>query len=152
MNVRVKIKGLDEFKKGLEKSPKTTVQELSKAIKKTVLTIESKAKREAPVNKQAGGGNLRQSIKASMISITRGKVEVGADYGIYVHEGTRPQIIRRRNKKVLANERSGKVFGPVVHHPGTRANPFLTKAVKKSQNQVIKYFQTALENVIKTFK
>lgn len=152
MDVNVKIQGLDGFKKGLDRYPKTTINELSKAINKSVLTIESKAKKEAPVNKQAGGGNLRQSIKASMVGVTRGKVEVGAKYGIFVHEGTRPHIIRRKNKKVLANQRTNQVFGTVAHHPGTRANPFLQKAINKSKNDITKYFQTALEKVIKTFK
>ena len=64
----------------------------------------------------------------------RQTIRVGGDaaeYAVYVHEGTRPHVIRPRNKQVLAfNGREGRVFAREVHHPGTRARPFLRNALE----------------------
>lgn len=50
---------------------------------------------------------------------------------VFVNEGTRPHIIRSKGSWPLRNVSSGQVFGPVVHHPGTKANPFLTRAMEE---------------------
>jgi hypothetical protein len=78
-----------------------------------------------------------------------GVVDVGAGYGIFVHEGTRPHIIRVVNKRVLANKRMGQIFGRVVHHPGTKANPFLQNAVDQNSAFIDRRFAQAVDNVIK---
>ncbi|MET8609827.1 hypothetical protein [Streptomyces misionensis] len=50
---------------------------------------------------------------------------------LYVLEGTRPHIIRPRRAKVLRFEVDGRVvYSSVVHHPGTRANNFLGRALR----------------------
>lgn len=47
-----------------------------------------------------------------------------------VNDGTRPHIIRPRQAKALKFKIGGRtVYAKVVHHPGTRANPFLDKAL-----------------------
>src|SRR5690242_21118187 len=46
-----------------------------------------------------------------------------AQYAPYVEFGTAPHIIKAVNARVLANAKTGEVFGPIVHHPGTKANP-----------------------------
>ncbi|MEU4584873.1 hypothetical protein AB0F92_22700 [Kitasatospora aureofaciens] len=52
----------------------------------------------------------------------------------YVVEGTRPHIIRPRRAKALRFEIGGRtVFAKVVHHPGTRANPFLQRALREGR-------------------
>lgn len=53
-------------------------------------------------------------------------------YAYYVHEGTPPHDIRARNASVLAffwangPDGPGTYFFREVHHPGTKANRFLT--------------------------
>ncbi|MFF2612378.1 hypothetical protein [Kitasatospora sp. NPDC058046] len=50
----------------------------------------------------------------------------------YVIEGTRPHIIRPRRAKALRFEVGGRtVFAKVVHHPGTKPNPFLQRALRE---------------------
>ncbi len=147
--ITIKVKNLDNIKAMFRKAPMRMTTELNKAINRIVLKVERDAKRNAPVNKRGGGGNLRQSIKSSMIGIARGKVEVGADYGVYVHEGTRPHIIRVRQRKVLADKRQGKIFGKVVQHPGTKANPFLQKAVDQNEDFIDDEFENAVKKVFK---
>lgn len=52
----------------------------------------------------------------------------------YVLDGTRPHIIRPRRAQALRFPYRGRtVFAAVVHHPGTRANPFLQRALRQGR-------------------
>lgn len=144
----VKITNLPEIRKMFKKFPIAMTRELHVAVSRSVNVIERNVKREAPVNKQTGGGSLRQSVKGEMIGYSRGRVEVGVKYAMAVEKGTKPHIIRAKNKKVLANKRAKQVFGKVVHHPGTKPNPFFERGVKNSQGDVQKQFTRAVQRVI----
>jgi hypothetical protein len=49
-----------------------------------------------------------------------------------VNDGTRPHIIRPRTKRVLKFTVGGRtVFAKMVRHPGTRARPFLDRALRE---------------------
>ncbi|WP_326597126.1 hypothetical protein [Streptomyces sp. NBC_01803] len=49
----------------------------------------------------------------------------------YVLDGTRPHVIRPRRRQALRFEVGGRtVFAAYVRHPGTRPNPFLTRALR----------------------
>lgn len=53
------------------------------------------------------------------------------EYAPYVNDGTRPHVIRPKNAKALRFVVDGQVvFARVVNHPGTRAKPFLDRAVR----------------------
>lgn len=145
-DIVIKIKNMDEIERMFRKAPAKITDGVHKAIQNSIRMIHSKALREAPVNKQSGGGNLRQSIKSSMRGKAVGEVTVGAEYGVYVHEGTRPHEIRPVSKKALANRRTGQFFGRLVRHPGTKANPFLQRAVDLAQGDVDKEFDKVLKN------
>jgi len=70
-----------------------------------------------------------------------------ASYAPYVEFGTRPHIIRAVNARVLANTQTGQVFGPVVHHPGTKANPFMERIILAAQPDIDILFGQALEKI-----
>jgi hypothetical protein len=70
-----------------------------------------------------------------------------AVYAPYVEFGTGPHVIRAKNARVLANAETGQVFGPVVHHPGTRANPFMERIVATAQPDIDVLFGQALEQI-----
>lgn len=81
-------------------------------------------------------GRLRASgrlIESSFLGF-RPKISVvfTADYAAYVNDGTRPHIIRPKTKQALRFVIGGRVvFAKVVHHPGTRARPFLDDALRR---------------------
>jgi hypothetical protein len=56
-----------------------------------------------------------------------------ANYAPYVEFGTAPHEIRPVNAKVLANPKTGQIFGTLVHHPGTKANPHSRKLPTSSR-------------------
>ena len=88
------------------------------------------AKQKCPVDT----GALRDSIHVYVDDEHRLILEATEDYAIYVEEGTRPHIIRSKGDYPLRNRKTGQVFGPVVHHPGTHPQPFLRPAVYIDHN------------------
>ncbi|MCW4045240.1 MAG: hypothetical protein NWE94_06965 [Candidatus Bathyarchaeota archaeon] len=69
-------------------------------------------------------------------------IEVLAPYAMYVVKGTRPHIIRPINASVLAfQSASGKmVFTRLVHHPGTKPNPWMQRAAEYARNKAEETF------------
>ena len=56
------------------------------------------------------------------------------DYLGYVIYGTEPHVIRPTRAKALRFLSGGKiVFSRVVHHPGTKANDFMIRALNSAQ-------------------
>jgi hypothetical protein len=70
-----------------------------------------------------------------------------ATYAPFVESGTGPHIIRAVNKRVLANTKTGQVFGPVVHHPGTKPNPFMERILAAAQPSITEMFSQALDKI-----
>lgn len=77
---------------------------------------------------------LRQSIGVEQNRAVQGQFSFGyriyadAPYAVFVHNGTRPHRITARRAKVLYSQRDG-FLGVSVMHPGTKPNPFMTKAL-----------------------
>jgi bacteriophage HK97-gp10 putative tail-component len=94
--------------------------------------VVNRAKVLAPVDT----GRLRASIRVeSRRTFTfRSVFTVGSDveYAAMVNDGTRPHQIRPRNAKALRFRVGGRiVYAKVVNHPGTRARPFLDRALRE---------------------
>jgi HK97 gp10 family phage protein len=71
------------------------------------------------------------------VSDNEGVVGVAASYARVVVEGSAPHEIRPANGGVLAFMIAGKmVFTPIVHHPGTKPNPFMQNAFEEAQSKV----------------
>lgn len=93
----------------------------------------NRAKILAPVDT----GRLRASIRveARRTLTLRSVYTIGSDvfYAPFVNDGTRPHIIRPRRGQALRFRVGGQVvFARVVHHPGTRARPFLDQALRET--------------------
>lgn len=92
--------------------------------------IANQARQDVPVRT----GNLGRTVGEGQIRVTgprsvSGSVHAKADYALYVHEGTRPHIIRPRRAQALRFQIGGRtVFAKMVRHPGTKARPFLRNA------------------------
>ena len=152
MEIAIKIENLDKLKAAFMKAPSFATSEYGKAVERTALKIEGDAKRKAPVNKQSGGGNLRQLISSRMTGKASAVIESKAKYSAFVDQGTRPHIIRVRNKKVLANRRTNQIFGRVVKHPGTRKQPYFTDAVRGNESYLNNQLKDALQTVLNSIK
>jgi hypothetical protein len=75
-------------------------------------------------------GRMGRKVRAVIVG-KHVRVESNHPATMYVIKGTRPHIIRPRTRSVLKFTVQGRtVFARVVHHPGTRKNDFLTKALR----------------------
>jgi len=63
------------------------------------------------------------------------KVGTKVEYAAVVEFGSRPHVIRAKKAKVLANKKTGQVFGKEVNHPGTSAQPYMRPALLESALQ-----------------
>ena len=70
-----------------------------------------------------------------------------ATYAPFVEFGTAPHIIKAVNARVLANKKTGEMFGPIVHHPGTKANPFMERILSAAQPDIDTLFVSALDKI-----
>jgi hypothetical protein len=71
------------------------------------------------------------------VSEGEGVVGVAASYAKAVVEGTAPHEIRPINGNVLVFMVAGKkIFTPIVHHPGTKPNPFMQHALEEAKSKV----------------
>lgn len=91
-------------------------------------------------------GNLARSIGPGRLTDTEAQVVARARYAVFVERGTRPHVIRPKNRKALRfaagpggrrlsgrpRVGAGVVFARIVHHPGTRAHPFLFPAARNA--------------------
>ena len=94
--------------------------------------VVNRAKVLAPVDT----GRLRASIRLERRSFlgfrTRWTIGSDVEYAPMVNDGTRPHLIRPKNAKALRFKMGGRtVFAKVVKHPGTRARPFLDRALRE---------------------
>lgn len=105
---------------------------IGKHMTKVTLKVHGVAKIIAPVD----SGQLRNDISWKIEATPRGpvgRVYNRVKHALYVHEGTRAHVIRPTRAKLLAFKPRGSgrtVFAKVVHHPGTRANRYLRRAVE----------------------
>jgi HK97 gp10 family phage protein len=108
--------------------------QLVQIVTATTFAVEAEAKVRAPIDK----GILRNSTQANVDhaeSKLLGYVEVGAEYGRAVEEGTRPHKIRPKGKKALYWKGARS---PVrsVNHPGTAPQPFMRPAAKVVRSRI----------------
>lgn len=86
--------------------------------------IADDARRFAPVDT----GHLKSSIRVHTIGPTSRRIHAHAEYAAWVELGTRPHIIRPNSKKAL-HWPGARHPVKIVHHPGTRAQPYLRPAL-----------------------
>jgi len=81
-------------------------------------------------------GRLKRSIKRKVRG-TKGEVRAEAPYAVFVEKGTRPHIIRPVRARALRFQVGGEiVFAKLVHHPGTKPNPFMRRAAERTAQKI----------------
>jgi hypothetical protein len=132
------IQGLTELQKRL-----SAITDTHKLLGTIGLLAVARAKEIVPRKT----GNLGRTIRLGQITDTQAQIiaggQAGVGYAQAVEFGTRPHVIRPRNKKVLrfgrntrlsGTPRSGSdvIFARQVNHPGTKAQPYLMPGAKKA--------------------
>lgn len=142
--IKIDTSEIDKFVIDLKDTSENIRADVQKVLKKSGFNIEAKAKLNITNNGSIKTGHLRRGITTDV-----GNMEVtvhtsNIKYARGVEEGTRPHIIRAKNKKALYWE-GAKHPVKSVRHPGSRAKPFLMPAFEKEKEVLIR----DLEKVIK---
>ena len=66
------------------------------------------------------------------------------EYAIIVEKGSKPHIIRPKNKKALYWEGAKRPV-KLVNHPGSRAKPFLIPAFESEKDKFIENLKEAIK-------
>ena len=123
-----------------EKEVRDAVSNLGPAVEASVKTLNMKtandirndAQRTIRANGNIASGTLRRSIKIDTNDGWRSaEVYSNVQHDEYIEYGTRAHPIKIKNKKVLADIKTERVFGKEVRHPGTKAQPFMSPAAHK---------------------
>ena len=154
----IKIQNLDQLLAQLRSYPVIVAPRIADAINKSLAilskngddsTFQFKTPRELRTGYlQSTWGAPGNGLQLATPTQLSGKIWTNAGYAIYVHEGTGPHVIQVRVKKVLANTKTGQIFGKTVHHPGTQPNRFIPRIIDKSQNEINAAFLAALNHIV----
>lgn len=111
-----------------------TTSEKETLMTKVVITLEANVMRAAP----SKTGTARRSITHEVApGGESGRVGSNLDYIGVIVNGSAPHIIVPKNKKVLAfRAGGGQVFAKIVHHPGTRPQPFFDEGLAASLTDI----------------
>ena len=138
--IRIDTNELDKFAVEITRLDDKTKDNVQKVLNNTGFKIEAKAKGNVPVDT----GHLRRGITTKI-----GDMEVivhtsNIKYARGVEFGTRPHLIKPKNKKALY-WKGAKHPVKSVQHPGSKAKPFLIPAFEKEKEVLIR----DLEKIIK---
>ena len=142
--IKIDTSEIDKFVIDLKDTSEDIRSDIQKVLKKSGFNIEAKAKLNIANNGSVKTGHLRRGITTDI-----GNMEVivhtsNIKYARGVEEGTRPHIIKAKNKKALY-WKGAKHPVKSVRHPGSKAKPFLIPAFEREKEVLIK----DLEKVIK---
>lgn len=153
--MEIQITAYDALKKSLKEAPRKTTPAINQAIKKSVIELQRFSIIEAPVYT----GQLRANIKYQSGNLW-GRVYADKNYALAVHEGQKPHyvpidpLLRWTMRKFGLTKKQAyaraKAIQKKIAERGTKANPFMDRAIKKTDKRIDQYFDKALAEIIKT--
>lgn len=142
--IEIQINGLDQLFKKLNNYPAVSEPHVNKAINRSLVRILGQEKQQAPVFT----GNLRDNWKIDLDRF-QGALRSNAPYSMAVHFGSRPHMppISAITPWALKKGLNPWAVAKSIAKNGTKANPFLQKAVDLERDNVNKEFKEALDNI-----
>jgi hypothetical protein len=143
--IRLEVAGLDAVEKHLLEVPKKIERAVLGAMADAVF---EHARRGA--DKHTKSGALLQSLYNRPIP---GGREIGHDpqrapHAVFVHWGTKPHVIKPKNRKMLRWPVGGAfAFAREVHHPGYKGDAWLTRAADSAMREFDAIVQRATRNL-----
>ena len=145
--ISIKIDGLNKLQKIAEQYPAVSESYIGRAITRSLTRILGAEKTEAPF----GVSGLVRDNWNITTGRFQGKLESLAPYAIFVHEGTKPHMppidaIMPWAKKKGINPWAVAMS---IKKKGTKPNPFLQRAVDKTEADVEREFEDAIDSALK---
>ena len=140
--VSVDTKELDRFAVKITKYQKDSESNVKSVVRTSTFNVENYAKNNLTANGSVDTGRLRGSIN-SKVSSLEGIVSTNVNYAKIVEEGSKPHIIKPKNKKFLY-WKGAKHPVKQVKHPGSKAKPYMSTALEKETPNFLKEMQKAV--------
>ena len=142
--IKIDTSELDKFVIDLKETSEEIRSDIQKVLVNSGFSIERNAKQNIENNRSVKTGHLWRHISTEV-----GNMEVtvhtsNVKYARLVEEGTRPHIIRPKNKKALYWEGARRPTRS-VRHPGSKAKPYLIPAFEKEKDIFVKNLKEAIE-------
>ena len=151
-SISIEPQELQRFNKSMDKYSKDVQKGVQNEVQRAVINIERNAKLNVKKNDLLG---TRMAVAAGIVRNIfnrgfSGNVKSTHKAAVYIEQGTKPHIIKAKNKSYLVFKtgssgslKTGKFTGwdwvrtKSVNHPGTRAEPYLFPAAEKEQDSFI---------------
>lgn len=146
--LRIEVAGVEEVSRHLFEVPKKVEAQVLRDMSQYIYD-----KAQAGADKHTKTGALLQSLYNRNIP---GGREIGHDpqrapHAVFVHWGTKPHVIKPKDKQSLRYPGrkfyAGWVFAKVVHHPGYKGDHWLTRAADDAVRNFDSIVQNALRKV-----
>ena len=142
--IKINTDEIDKFAVELIKLSEESKGNVQKAVKKSAFNIESQAKKNLASNKSVVTGHLSRRITTKMGDLEATIHTSNVKYAVIVEKGSRPHVIRPKNKKALYWEGAKRPV-KMDNHPGTKPKPFLIPAFEKEKDQFLERLKEVIE-------
>ena len=142
--IKINTNEIDKFAVELIELSEKSKDNVQKAVKKSAFNIESQAKKNLASNKSVVTGHLRRSIATKMGDLEAIIHTSNVKYAVIVEKGSKPHIIRPKNKKALYWEGAKRPV-KLVNHPGSKAKPYLIPAFESEKDKFIENLKEAIK-------
>ena len=142
--IKINTNEIDKFAVELIELSEKSRDNVQKAIKKSAFNIEAKAKNNLKANRSVVTRHLTRNVGTQMGDLEATIHTSNVKYAIIVEKGSKPHIIRPKNKKALYWEGAKRPVR-LVNHPGSKAKPFLIPAFESEKDKFIENLKEAIE-------
>lgn len=142
MDIKFQFRNLEQVTAAAAKAPDVFLRNMVIATKISARDVQNTARAKHRFRSRSGLTEL--AIDTNVLVNGSGGIvgevflnEGVSSWGRYVHEGTKPHVIRPRNKKWLRwPAGSGFRFAKTVMHPGTKPDQFIYEAGYANQAHI----------------
>ena len=142
--IKINTSEIDKFAVELVELSEKSRDNVQKAIKKSAFNIEAKAKNNLKANRSVVTRHLTRNVATQMGDLEATIHASNVKYAIIVEKGSKPHIIRPKNKKALYWEGASRPV-KMVNHPGSKAKPFLIPAFESEKDKFIENLKEAIK-------
>ena len=142
--IKINTNEIDKFAVELIELSEKSRDNVQKAIKKSAFNIEAKAKNNLKANRSVVTRHLTRNVATQIGDLEATIHASNVKYAIIVEKGSKPHIIRPKNKKALYWEGAKRPV-KLVNHPGSKAKPFLIPAFESEKDKFIENLKEAIK-------
>lgn len=148
-NLSAQIVGADSLIKFFKEMPDRVTKEMKNTLNTSARTLRDTAANNAPYRT----GNLKASLHTEDATEQKLEAKVGTDlvYAKAVEFGLPARTISVANKRVLANRKTGQIFGRIVHQQARKGSFYMKRAVESFNSVFKNNLKDMMERIVKSY-